>query len=420
MVVGFAGARWTEAAALGEQPSTAGCADPAWVAAWATSPADTTADRPATIERSGHQDTVRAFVDQTLRMVLTPSASGSRVRVELSNRFGAAPVTIDAATLANRDAGPSIDAATVRSLTFDDEVAVTVPPGETVVSDPVDHPVVAHEDLVVSVHVAGESPLDVHPFALETSYLTQAGAGDRTREASGASFTSTTASWLAVTGVDVLADRAPGVVVVLGDSITAGLGSTPGAAQRWTDHLARRLDEQDRRPFVVINAGIGGNQLTRDNVAAENGTGWGVGEAATTRFSSDVASTAGVTDVIVLIGINDLYAPSSPDPVGALLAGYRTIVERARADGLRVIGVTITPGDLPDETEAQRQEVNRWIRSSGAFDTVVDADAVLRDPEHPEKLAPGLGVDPVHLGDLGAATLASAFDPEALRGPTCH
>lgn len=420
VIAGLAGARGMDELVPLERASIAGCAGPTWVAAWATSPADTSADRPATVERSGDQDAVRSFVDQTLRMVLTPGTGGSRARVELSNRFGTAPVIIGRAALADRRTGPSIDGATARSLTFDDEVTVTIPPGETVVSDPVEHRVVAHEDLAVDLYVAGESPLDVHPFALQTSYVTPAGAGDRTREVSGDSFTSTTASWLTVTGVEVLVDRAPGVVVVLGDSITAGVGTTPGAAQRWPDHLARRLGDQGRGPFVVINAGIGGNQLTRDNIAAEDGTGWGIGEAATTRFASDVESTAGVTDVIVFIGINDLYAPSSPDPVGALVDGYRDVVDRARDAGLRVIGVTITPGSLPDDSEEQRQEVNRWIRSSGAFDAVVDADAVVRDPDHPEHLAPGLGIDPVHLGDLGAETLASAVDPQALRGATCR
>ncbi len=59
---------------------------------------------------------------------------------------------------------------------------------------------------------------------------------------------------------------------------------------------------------------------------------------------------------------------------------------------MRILGATLTPGEdtfkgLPTADyfsapkEQKRQAVNKWIRESGAFDGVIDFDAVVRDPQ---------------------------------------
>ncbi|HEV2289869.1 MAG TPA: alpha/beta fold hydrolase [Candidatus Acidoferrales bacterium] len=45
------------------------------------------------------------------------------------------------------------------------------------------------------------------------------------------------------------------------------------------------------------------------------------------------------------------------------------------------------PGYYSDAKEAVRQKINQWIRSSGAFDGVIDTDKILRDPDHPTRIA---------------------------------
>ena len=208
--------------------------------------------------------------------------------------------------------------------------------------------------------------------------------------------------------------------MALGDSITDGVGSTADANQRWTDHLAYRLlSEPGAPPRTIVNAGISGNQVTRDNVFAANGIGWGMGPSAVTRLGPDVIDRSGATDVVLFVGINDLYLPSSPDPAAAIIGGYQAVIDRARFAGLRVIGTTMTPGGLPPAKEAQRQAINDWVRRSGAFDAVVDLDAVVRDAANPAIVNAQLAVDPVHLNDAGYAAVARAFDLRVFQGTGC-
>jgi lysophospholipase L1-like esterase len=393
------------------------CAQPTWVAAWSAPPQASSAHQapilPAGVEGRGPS----VYENQTLRMVLTPAAAGSRLRIRLSNRFGSAPVTFGSVHVGHHAGGGAIVDGTDRTVTFAGSSSITVPSGGAVASDVIDLPVEPFTDLTVSIHVADATALDVHLFAQQTQFTTSRGAGDHTGDVGGGAFTERLASWLAVSALDVLAPRPIGVVVALGDSITDGVGSTPDADQRWTDQLARRLlAEPGPSSLTVVNAGIGGNQITQ---GASDVPPAGMGPGAATRFDTDVVEMTGVTDVVVFIGINDLYAPNSPDPAAAIIDGYRAIIDRARLAGLGVIGTTITPGGLAVEQERQRQAVNEWVRTEGSFDSVVDLDAVVRDPNRPAAVAPQFAADPVHLNDAGYAAVAGAFDLGSFEGARC-
>jgi len=85
------------------------------------------------------------------------------------------------------------------------------------------------------------------------------------------------------------------------------------------------------------------------------------------------------------------------------------------ARGLRIYGATITPfgGSHYDgaEREAARQAINRWIRTGGAFDAVIDFDAVLRDPAQPSRLLPLVDTgDHLHPNEAGYRMMADAID----------
>jgi lysophospholipase L1-like esterase len=61
--------------------------------------------------------------------------------------------------------------------------------------------------------------------------------------------------------------------------------------------------------------------------------------------------------------------------------------------------------------EEERQKVNEWIRTSGAFDEVLDWDAIVRDPENPRNLlAAADSGDHLHLSDKGYEMLANSVD----------
>ncbi|WP_372343477.1 SGNH/GDSL hydrolase family protein [Streptomyces sp. KL116D] len=98
------------------------------------------------------------------------------------------------------------------------------------------------------------------------------------------------------------------------------------------------------------------------------------------------------------------------------------MIRRAHDHGLQALGATILPfegdslGFYTPEREAARQALNRWIRTSGAYDGVVDFDAAVRDPQHPGRLLAAYDSgDGLHPNDAGMAAMAQAFPLKLLR-----
>ena len=360
------------------------------------------------------------LTDATLRQTVPLSIGGKRLRVRLSNVFGHGPLEIQAAhvALAVAPGSPRIRPGSDRPLTFDGRSQVVIPAGAEYWSDPVDLAALALADLSVTIRLArppdGETS---HPGSRTTSWLVpgdEVAAEDLGRGAK-------VLHWFQLSGVDVAASGG-GAVAVLGDSITDGRGSTTDGDDRWPDQLARRLQASPQTASLgVVNAGIGGNRVLQD----------GLGPNAMARFDRDVFSQSGMRAVIVLEGINDLgtLTQTAPAPPAAhavlvrqLIAAYAQIVAAAHAHGLTAIGGTITPwaGTAvyhPDaQNEADRQQVNAWIRAAGHFDAVADFDAALRDPQHPERLLPAYDSgDHLHPSPAGYRAMAGAVPLDALK-----
>ncbi len=341
----------------------------------------------------------------TLRQVIHVSVGGPRMRVRLSNTFGRSAITIMSARIARSLGGSAIDVESDRPLKFGRVDSTVIAAGEMVTSDPLDCDVAPLADFAVSIRI-GSAPAEVtgHPGSRTTSYLQW---GDW---ASAAELPSavTTDHWYVLAGLDVVADGA--AVVTLGNSITDGRGSGTNRNNRWPDNLARRLRSDPRtREVAVLNAGIGGNTVLAG----------GLGPTALSRLDRDVLEQSGVRWVIVFEGVNDIGGARGPGAAAAvgrdLILAYRQIIARAHVRGLRVYGGTITPfggssyGDA--EREDVRQTVNRWIRSSGAFDAVIDFDAAVRDPANPGRLLPAADSgDHLHPGEEGLRLMAAAID----------
>jgi lysophospholipase L1-like esterase len=351
--------------------------------------------------------------DVTLRQLVRVSIGGTRIRVRLSNAFGAVPLTIASASIARATspASSAIDPQTVQSLTFAGQSSVTIPAGAEYVSDPIGMNAPALTTLAVSLHLPELPKLQTgHPGSRATSYI---GPGNQLAapQISGAL---TVDRWYFLSGLDAAAPGRPVAIAILGDSITDGHGVDSNSNRRWTDEFAERLQASPAtHSLAVLNLGIGGNRLLED----------GLGPNAVARFGRDVLARSGVRYLIILEGVNDLgvltrdHMVSSAEHeafVRRLLMAYAQLVARARERGIKVIGGTIMPfaGSSyyhpPAPTEADRQAINRWIRAAGNVDAVIDFDAVMRDPAHPDRLRKDYDSDGLHPSVAGYKTMGDA------------
>lgn len=363
-----------------------------------------------------------SFNNQTLRMIVHTSIGGSRVRVQLSNVFSAGPLHIGSAHIALRAKDSAIVPGSDRALTFSGKPSFVIPPGAVEVSDPVNLAVPQRGDLAVSVYVPGDSgPATQHSVGLQTTYISQ---GDATG-ASKVTDAKTTQSWYFLTGVDVAAPANAAAVVTFGDSITDGTRSTPNTNSSWPSFLAARLQATPATSRIaVLNEGISGNRINRD----------GIGPAGLARFDRDVLTQPDVRWVTILIGINDIGAgegeffvfgprdaSDNPTP-DDIIGGYRQMIEKAHAHGIQAIGCTLLPFEgapyYSDSGNVVRQAVNQWIRTSHAFDAVVDFDAATKSPDNPNHIRPEFDSgDHLHPNDAGYKAMAEAVDLSIFRSP---
>ena len=379
--------------------------DPSWVAAWAASPVEST--RPG-------------LVDATERMVVRVEFPGDQVRIRLSNAMGTRPVTVNDAFVGRSGGGAAVAAGTNRVVTFDGRSSVTIAARSEVWSDPVHLTLAAEQSAVISLF-AEHAPIVTRLDDSTGVPSFRASGGDHAGDRSGSAF-GAGQGWLVADGVAVVGSRGAGVVVALGNSITAGYQHQPTPNLSWPSVLAARLQggAPDCR-MSVVNAGIGGNQLT---AGAETG-GFG-GPSTLERADRDAFSQPGARVVIVLVGINDIGAGGAR--LAQLISGYRQLIAAAHARHLRIVAGTLTPAGDPaapppyPESYAgpaqvrERLAVNRWIRTSHAFDGVVDFADALASPRDPNQLLAAYDSgDHLHPSDAGYRQMASTVDLSLLR-----
>jgi len=350
--------------------------------------------------------------NQSLRETVRLSAGGQRIRLVFSNRYGQAPVRLGEVRV-----GPADGSAPARTLRFSGKQEASIPPGATLTSDPVALELPPLGRLAVSSWLPSRTAVtSFHWGGQQTVRLAGGNAVAAPRFGAGTRIEGR----LFLSAVQVEAPKGGRTVVAFGDSITDGNGSTPDADRRWPDFLAQRLV---REGIAVANAGISGARLLKD----------GMGQAALARFEQDVLSQPGVSDVIVLLGTNDIGWPGSPfapaEPAVSfeeLTDGYRQLAAAAHARGIRMTVGTLPPfegalegtpyaGHYSLEKDRMRRQVNEWLRTAGLFDAVVDFDAVLRDPARPQRLRAAFDSgDHLHPGDAGYRAMAAAIDIAAI------
>lgn len=379
-----------------------------WIASWASSPSLPVAKLPFDFWKPAPQ------VQGTIRYRMRLSAGGTSIQVRLSGETQAQDITIGAATIALADARGMIDPATIRPLTFSGKRDIRLPAGAPLLSDPVPLPVKAGSVAIVSVYL----PDMVTMPQADPNHRAEWMKGEDRTASSTLKDAQTVEMRELLSSILVLSDSKARTIVTFGDSITDGFGAKDPLLRGWPGQFAAMLAAKGVTNIGIANAGIGGNRILRSEV----------GEAGLARFDRDALSVPGVTDIVLLEGINDLGLSGLQDPRGTgrhaivsaqdMIAGYRQFIIRAHARGIKVHGATLTPflgspfpGYATTEKEKVRQAVNAWIRTSGAFDGVIDFDAVVRDPAKPEHILPSYDCgDKLHPSDAGYAAMAKAAE----------
>ncbi|PFH27520.1 SGNH/GDSL hydrolase family protein [Burkholderia sp. JKS000303] len=396
-------------------PLAASAAPAGWVAAWATAlqPIPDLAAPPPLYRAPD-------VAGRTVRQIVYPTVSGRAARIRVSNAYGRAPLVIEDAGLARAGDGAALAERSAAPVRFGGKASVTLAPGQELESDPVAIDVTAGRPYAISLRMGANQRMTVwHRVSNQFNYVST--PGDHVDDPGAGAFRTRFTQYAWVTELAVEAGSARASVAAIGDSITDGLRSSLNRNHRWPDALTRRLTASGAESLGVVNLGISGNRLLSDSAC--------YGTSLASRFERDALSRAGVKAVIVLIGINDINFAAMPPRAGldcdnphtqvtaaSLIDGYRRLIEAAHRQGVKVFGATLTPAGLPAGREAIRLEVNRWVRSGGGFDGVVDFDAILRDPARPSVLQRRYDSgDGIHPSDAGYAAMAEAVPMEQLQ-----
>ena len=374
--------------------------------------------------------------DQTFRLIVQPEIWSQKARLRFSNAFGTRPISFDGVHVGLQQASATLFPGSNRQVMFGGRASVTIPPGESVWSDLVtlgftgDQKTLAGRKLAVSFHVAGDSgPMTWHAKALQTSYLSAPGTGSNGQAEDERPFPYSTASWYFLDAVDMMVPADTRVIVCFGDSITDGTASTMNGDDRWPNVLSRRLRAAGYRG-VVLNAGIGGNQVAGPSDYSPQKPFPG-GPSAGARVDRDVLSLSGVSSVIWLEGIND-FSKNGNANAETVQTRMKEIVSRMRSrhPGIKVFGATVVTAlgatnaahGFPEQDE-KRQALNQFIRTSGVFDGVVDFDSVTIDPATgglkpefvPDSTTGGPG-DKLHPNRAGYLAMGNAIDLDMVMG----
>lgn len=367
-----------------------------WVGTWGTA--------PQLVERHNNPP-APGLANNSLREIVQVSIGGKKVRLKLTNEFSTEATEIKAIELSiAKTSGSSseIDEKSTVSLTFEGKPSVTIPAGGHIVSDAVKFPIGNRENVAITIHYGSVSPsVSGHPGSRTTSYIKEGNTNDFTGAVR-------TDHWYNIQTLEVDAPKTAGAVVILGNSITDGRGSTTNEQNRWADVLSRRLLANKATSKVgVLNMGIGGNCVLRG----------GLGPTGKDRYHRDLFSQEGVKWIILFEAVNDLGgARNGVETAQRIIDVYKDIIDEAHQKGIRVYGATITPfkgnNYYSEDHEKGRKTINEWVRTTNLLDGVIDFDQAVRNPVDPEAMQKEFLFenDWLHFNAKGYETMGNCID----------
>ncbi len=372
-----------------------------WVGTWASAPYEAGSNTPPS-----------ALTNNTYRQIVRVSIGGDTLRVKFSNITCANAVTIKSANIALSTDGTksAVDATTIKELKFSGNATVTINAKSEVYSDPVAFHLTPSMRLAITTYYGQcqtSSDMTFHYGSRTNSYLL---TGDKTTSADFAGSTAVE-RWYTISTVDVVAPKDAGAVAVLGNSITDGYGLSGGLQNRWTDIFSETLLKNPATAQVgVLNLGIGATNV----LSASNGAKSGVD-----RFKHDILEQSGVRWIIIFYGVNDINGGAS---ASSLTNAFAKFVADGHAKNIKVYGATITPFNghsyYTAAHEAVRRDVNKWIRTPGNFDSIIDFDKIVRDPADTTKFLAAYKNDGLHPNVAGYKKMGESVDLTLFATPT--
>lgn len=353
-----------------------------WVGTWATA----------------QQVPVRSYMPHnnnlsgcSVRQVVKVSIGGELLHLRLSNELSSEPLVIRSVYVATALDSSDIVPRSAHYLRFGGSYKATIMPGKAIVSDPLPFALKPLQKLAITINYtsAPDKPT-VHMGSRTTSYIIKG----VTNAHSSFKHAFKENHWFNIDAVDVYSSTAQAIAII-GNSITDGKNSTDNANNRWPDILSETLHRKYKNTYTgVLNLGIGNNRVVVPG---------GFGENAKVRFYRDVLSRYGLSAVVIFEGVNDIGAAhgNSETVARQLIEAYEDMVQRARANHLRVYIGTIMPfkgaAYYSPFHEAARETVNEWIRKQrGNVDGILDFDELMRDATDPKRLKPSLQSDWLH------------------------
>ena len=371
----------------------------------------------------------------TIRSIIVPTVSGTKIKLKFSNYYGEKPITINEATVAQTGETDDIVVPdTITQVTFNNgETSVTIAPGSEIFSDEINFSVKALKKISVSSYYKKTTTMYTTGLYNAVTYLASS-LGNRTHKetmttvATRFSFTSGAITYTPVpflTRLDVYAKDAYSVVI-LGDSTVTNDVSVM---------LAEKLQHNNIKNVGIVMSGIIGNELLNDGTGL---IGKAYGESLLERAKRDAFDIPGVKYVIVKIGLNDVLHPMLESNQGKMplttasqvIEGYRNLSQQAFGKGINLYLCTRTPykgyerafmgsKDLTwtQQGENTLLEINKWVKNnatSNNYAGYIDLDA-LRDPEDTAKLRDHMTPDGAHLTNYGQIAFVDLI-PEAAYG----
>ena len=360
-----------------------------WVATWGaamlTAGADQTPTKPA-------------LSGSTVRQQIRVSLGGKKLRLVISNEYGATDLEIESLKIAKLPdpSDYSADLSTEAALTVGGEESFTVPAGERVTTDELDYEFAPLEDLAITMKLgSAPSTITCHTASRCSTWVAE---GDHVSGNDFGTYQEMTA-WYFIAELDTVGYKSSGVVVCLGDSLTDGASVTTNGFSTYPQELARQFqDDNDLFDIGVINMGIGATALYA----------YGGDIAGTNRANRDVLGVPGVKYCVLLMGINDIGSAQS-DISENIINEYKSIIDRCHKNGITVFGCTLTPmkgNSYYSELHEQiRLKVNEFVLSEDSgFDACIDLSSAVaseNDPAQMDRQYVSVWNDYLHFNDSG-------------------